>query len=95
MYKAIEEIKAANLALGQHWFSKDTMRYFGTRIHGKVYGGKYFVTSDFDFNHMRFYSVRACVEGKIETIGVYQAYTTLERAIKAVKEVANEESHES
>lgn len=45
----IEEIRAANAAAGQYFFSHDTMKFFRSRILPKVYqgrGGYYFITSE-------------------------------------------------
>lgn len=45
----ITDIKAANAAAGFFFFSKDTMRFFSSKVESKVYegpGGVYFVTSE-------------------------------------------------
>jgi hypothetical protein len=44
-WNSIAEIKNANKARGHFWFSDDTMRFFRSKIHGEVIGGKYFVHS--------------------------------------------------
>lgn len=49
----IPEIRAANAAAGGHWFARDTMRYFGTRVLPTVYsgpGGVYFVHENDNYN---------------------------------------------
>lgn len=45
----VNRIKQAAMMRGSHWFSPDTMRFFGTRVLNEVYegpGGIYFVTSE-------------------------------------------------
>jgi hypothetical protein len=77
----ISDIKAANKAAGQHWFSRDTMRFFGTRIESKVYKGGVFITSEQPPHGPRMYSVRrACADGTIDTVGKFCGYQRLKDA---------------
>lgn len=57
MFKTIEQIKKANQNSGMHWFDKSTMRFFGTRLHDRVYGGRYFVMSEQPPHGKRVYGV--------------------------------------
>lgn len=56
-----EAMARRNREVGNHWFSQDTKRFFGSRI-GMVYqgpGGVYFVSSEKDFQgKRRLYTVR-------------------------------------
>jgi hypothetical protein len=54
----IRQIKQANRAAGQYWFSPATMRFFKSRVLEGVYGGRYFVTSEKGPSGVRLYSVR-------------------------------------
>lgn len=61
----LEQIKRANRDAGLHWFDRDTMRWFGSRVHQTTYGpdsvGRiYFVSSEFTgFDRVeRAYTVR-------------------------------------
>ena len=58
---------------GRHWFDKDTMKFFGTRLPQTGYngeGGLYFVSSEKPPHGPRRYTVRWVVKpGKIETVG--------------------------
>lgn len=86
MFKSIDEIKAAHTG---HWFSPDTMRFWGTRVYPEVYQGDgvtYFISSDRDPWGCRLYSVRFCtLEGDIGTVEPFQGYSTLRAARKAVE----------
>jgi|SRR6187402_1895917 len=82
----INDIKDAHARFGGNWFSKDTMRYWGTRVHSAVYGGTYFVSSEGDFDHVRVYTVRRIdSDGSISTVGDFGAYATSRQAHKAAK----------
>lgn len=64
-FKTIADIKQANEANGMFFFSKDTMRFFASKVYPTVYGGRFFVTSEkssFD-NLARQYRVREADEG--------------------------------
>lgn len=76
----IADIKAAMNAAGSHWFDRDTMRFFKTRIHPYVYqgeGGIYFVTSETNPSGITACSVRQFKpEGPdIKTAGEFHAYS--------------------
>jgi hypothetical protein len=78
-YTTIDQIKADNKAIGHHWFSPDTMRFFNSRVCSTVYQGHLFISSErFDETTPRLYGVRACVEGKIYTLA--KDFSSLEKA---------------
>lgn len=54
------DVKQANKDAGYYFFSRDTMRFFGTRIVSALYKNNTFITSDYtDFErNNRAYSVR-------------------------------------
>lgn len=93
-FKSISEIKAANEALGQFWFTEGAMAFFNTRIHEDVIMGRYFITSDSpdDLPESRKYSVRrADDEGRIDTVGEFMAYATKDEARHAAYDAASAE----
>lgn len=67
----IETIKANNLLAGQFFFSKDSMRFFKSRVLPTVYGGRYFITREVNPSGKVAYTVREAVDGgkHIKTIG--------------------------
>jgi len=87
----IDEAKSA----GSHFFSKDTLRFFSSRIHSEIYGGCYFITSERDHyrdNNPRFYTIRKYEGGlKVETVGEFCQYTSKAQAISAVKKLIKTE----
>jgi hypothetical protein len=92
-FQNIEEVKTQNKRKGQHFFDASTMRFFGSRVGYRIYGGCYFVTSEQDNygGYARRYTVRvayAC--GDIDTVGDFQAYATRAQAVKAIKQLLAE-----
>ena len=94
-YRSIEEIKAANLAAGQHWFDTETVEWFGSRILPEVYGGRYFVSSEQDrhgaWDGERRYTVRECdADGDVSRAQgtEFGEYATAEDAMEAAKALA-------
>lgn len=87
MYRSIDEIRSANRAARQHWFSNDTMAFFRTRVHDTIYGGRFFVTSDTPDNDTpRRYTVRvAHDDGHVVTVGEFQQYGSREDAHAAAQ----------
>lgn len=87
MFKTMAEVRQANQAIGNTWFSDDNMRFFHTLIESKLYAGRYFITSDaMTLDSVRKYSVReADKDGRISTIGEFHSYLTLEDAEDAIQ----------
>jgi len=89
IYSTIAEIRAANKAIGQHWFSRGTMRFFNCRIESrKPIHGRFFITSErYNDSEPRLYIIReALADGKIDTIGEFQQYKSKEAALRGLKE---------
>lgn len=96
--RTLNDVKAAATEHGSHWFDRDTMAFFNTRLQSKVYpmdtGDILFVTSErMDADHPRRYSIRRAYfdgEGRfqIRTIGDFQEYATADEAHRAAKLLA-------
>jgi hypothetical protein len=89
MFNTIAEVKKANKAKGQHFFSKDTLAFFGSNVYNGLYtvaGRQFFITSEDNYNRTeRGYTIReAMPDGDIETIGEFLQYATKEQAIFAI-----------
>jgi hypothetical protein len=79
MYKNVKEIKEANIKAGYSFFNDENMRFFKCRLLSKVYGGKYFITSEVFMGEPRKYTVRVILEDKlIETMGLFNKLTVNE-----------------
>ena len=98
MFYTIEQIKQANKASGHHWFSRDTMRFFGTRIMCRVFpcgDGALFVTSDRHPHRgdgwRRRYSIRQVdAAGGIQTVGGFGAWCTRAQALSEAGRLARQ-----
>lgn len=91
MYRTIDDVKRANRLSGNHWFEPATMRFFGTRHGWKLYGGRYFITSErYSMCADRRYTIReALPDGSIETVGTFLGYRTRASAIRGVRHLLN------
>lgn len=93
-YADMSEVRAANARAGFHFFDPDTLRFFGSRIGGTLYGGRYFVTSERDphgvaWNGERRYTVRAVEsDGRVHTVGAFGAYGSRATAVRAAQALA-------
>jgi len=99
VFKDLDHIKTAARETGSHFFSPSTMRFFSSRIHGALYGGRFFVTSERDstgsaWGGERRYSVRVArfLPNKerldIDTVGDHGAYDTAREAHAAAQRLA-------
>lgn len=100
MFLTIEEIIKKSSARGGHFFDKETLEFFGSKVLPKVYGGCYFITSEQDkgfygsdfvlrqaWSGERRFTIRRCdEEGYIDTVGEFGGFDSLEAAEQAVHE---------
>ena len=90
-YSSMKEIIDANLDIGQRWFGEQESVFFNSVYHHEVYGGRYFVTSEKDnapspaWDGEIRWSIRACNDGRISTVGEFGAYGSLEEAQEAAR----------
>jgi hypothetical protein len=87
VYRTIEDVKAANRSIGNHWFDRSTLRFFNCKIESGLIGGRYFITSErMELTMPKRYSVRiAKDDGTINTLGEFQQYYSIEDAREAIK----------
>jgi len=90
MFKTLAEVKAANKAIGNHWFERSTMRFFNSKVETGLLRGRFFITSErMELTFPKRYTVReAMPDGDIKTVGEFQGYTDLELARMAVNIVS-------
>ena len=86
-YYSIEEIIQANRREGGHFFDRAALRFFNSRIGSSIYGGRFFITSEqFDRDlSPRLYTIRECINGRIEDLGSFQQYATGAAARAAIR----------
>lgn len=76
-----EFVEASNDA-GYHFFDDRTMRMFGTKLHGDIYGAGYFVTSEQDSQGLawggeRRFTVRQAVSlTEVRTVSEFGEFST-------------------
>lgn len=85
------QFKELNKAKGFHWFDKDTMRFFGTRISNWDVITGYFITSEQPPHGPRTYTLRKADfdTGNVSTIGEFGQYKTMAQARGALKRALN------
>ena len=89
-YRTVQQFIRENKANGYHFFSPDTMRMWGTRVHDALYSGCVFVTSDRDFRGDRVYSVRiTCKDGSVHTVHMGR-YNTRTHAHSVAKQLGKD-----
>ena len=90
-WKTISEVKEANEAAGQFWFSKHTMRFFKTRIVTGIIKGRYFVTAETNPSGVERFSARIVEDdASISTIGKFHSFDDIDDAKAAIKAHAKE-----
>lgn len=83
--RTISDLKDLNARNGGCWFSRDSVRFFGTRIESGIIGGRYFITSEQPPHGDRKFSVRSFDStGMIDTVGEFCGYATKGAAREAV-----------
>ncbi len=88
-YTTMAQLKRAHRAQGWKFFDNDTMKFWGSKVHGEVRGGKFFITSEDNYDRTaRLFTIR-CIDdaGMIDTVGEFQAHATLEDAISELVNV--------
>lgn len=100
---SISELKLIAANRGNHFFDADALRFFNSRIHSRIYGGHYFVTSEkrdgvylssgYVPGDPRAYSVREITwDGShisFDAVGEgFQGYATRDEAHRAARQLA-------
>lgn len=83
----ISEVKANNKAAGFHFFDRDTMRFFKSRIESTVYKNNRFITSEQAPHGPRMFTVRQYnpETHEVETVGEFMKYRGIEFARMATR----------
>lgn len=97
-YRNIQEIKAANKAINHYFFDKDVLEDFSSIIYSTVYYGCLFITSEQHVDRgiiksPRYYNVRECVNGRIDTIGPHYKNTCMKEALGVLEAYAQEKGY--
>lgn len=94
-----EQLRQLAADVGNHFFDRDALRFFGSRIGSDVFAGRYFVTSERDssgavWNGERRYTVRSYsyADGRldIDTVGEFGEHATRANALAAVRSLLSQ-----
>lgn len=93
-FHTIAEIKEANRIRGHYYFSRETMKFFSSRVLPTIYGGRYFITSEQDKYASspvpRKYTIRyAKDDGSIEKASGFEEFSNLDEARRTARELAS------
>ena len=85
-------VKRANEMAEQHWFSPNTLRFFGSRIESRLIGGRWFISSETPdaYTRRRFTVREALPSGHIGNVGEFRQYASKAEARAAVRDLASE-----
>ena len=86
-YSTIVEVEAHNKAIGRIWFQPGAMKFFNSKIESGIIKGRYFISSEKGPLEVRMYSVRLVLNGKIETVGKFNAFFDKTSAKDFIKEL--------
>ena len=89
----VDDMAQRNRMIGHHWFSRETMRFFKTRVNGPLLPGPrgvFFVTSEVDPSGRKAYSVRMfnCTTNQVDTVGEFHSYGSRGAAFTAARRAA-------
>jgi hypothetical protein len=85
-------VKAKNYEAGQHWFSKDTMRFFNSKVPDEALkkgDNAFFISQEDDFDRSgKVYTIRKAnlKTGEVDTIGDFGVITSKSEAEKKMLE---------
>ena len=84
--RTMAEVRAANKRAGHHFFDRDTMQFFSSKIATALIAGRYFITSETPGRgEPRAYTIREVKDnGHIDTVGEFRGFGTLAQAKAAV-----------
>lgn len=89
-FRDMADVRAANKALGRHFFDAKTMKFFGSKIESGLLKNRYFITSEQPPHGPREFKVREAIgNGEIQTWSIgprEMVYGTKAKASAAVKE---------
>ena len=88
-FTCIREIKKANEEAGQHWFSEGAINFFNSKFGRRIYGGRYFISSEaYDYNAPRRYTIREAEEdGTVNTVGEFQEFDNHSQALNRIHQM--------
>jgi hypothetical protein len=89
-YRDMTYVKWVNEDLGHHFFERDTMRFFNSKVVSGLYAGRFFITSERapHANAAKCTIRQAMPSGSIQTVGDFQQYHSIEDAREVARAMA-------
>ena len=89
MKRSMADVRAANKAIGHHFFDRASMKHWRSKVETKLFANGCFVTSESDGDgKRRYYTVRrAMPDGSIKSVGEFMQWGMLEYAVGVAKGV--------
>jgi hypothetical protein len=84
MFENIAQVKKAHKAIGGHFFDREAMRFFNSKVESDVYAGRYFVTSERrELDMPKRFTVRQVAPSgeMLEDLFGFQVFVSLELAL--------------
>ena len=97
MFVSMYDLRGAVAESGSHFFDRDTLRFFRSRIGNSIYGGRLFVTSEqagddssrrYTIRMVRQYLDRPMLD--VTTVGGFQYFRTYAEAHKAARRLGQQ-----
>lgn len=93
-FVSVYDLRGAVAESGSHFFDRDTLRFFRSRIGSNIYGGRLFVTSEqAGDDSSRRYTIRMVrqhidrTQLDVTTVGGFQRYDSYAEAHKAARQL--------
>lgn len=89
--KNMKDVIRYNKMVGQYFFERDTMEFFGSKVECELLENNCFITSEDDFRReKRLYTIRRYDPNTahIDTVGGFQKFKTFNAAMNAAKSYA-------
>lgn len=85
-YKTLADVRQANKEIDHHFFDRNTMHFFGTKIESTLYAGRYFITSEQPPHGPRLFTIReAQPDGQVKTVGDAHGFKFKDDAREAIR----------
>lgn len=85
----IEQMKRDSLAHGNHFFTEDTMKFWGSKVVAGMFKNNTFVTSEDNYDRsQKLFTARQYdwKKHEVKTIGEFQQFVNLEDAVRFAKQ---------
>jgi len=93
LFNTLSEVRQANKSLGNYWFNRHTMKFWGSKIESSLLKGRFFISSELSIrkDNRRFTIREVKPDGSIETLNInkldgFRAYYSKDQAKDSLNE---------